>query len=107
MYSRNRRPCRIRSCAASRSTPAFTRKDSSRTSANDERAANFNNRSSAPGAIAAADEIASTFAPDSAPDRSASAVACNDSTCFDVSNMLRAAEIDVPATEARCSAADR
>ena len=66
-----------------------------------------NNRASASGATVAADAIASAFAADNFPARIASAVAGNASTCFDVSNMVRAADTDVPDTAAICSAAER
>ena len=59
------------------------------------------------GATVAADAIASAFGPDNFPARIASAVAGNASICFDVSNMLRAADTDVPDAAAICSAAER
>ena len=66
-----------------------------------------NNPASASGATVAADAIASAFARDNFPARIASAVAGNSSTCFEVSNMVRAADTDEPDTAASCSAADR
>jgi hypothetical protein len=103
--SRAYRSRRIRACAASRST-ALAFKHSSRTTANGA-STPANKPASASGATVAADAIASAFARDNFPDRIASAVAGSDSTCLDVSNMVRAADTDVPDRPASCSATDR
>ena len=55
----------------------------------------------------AAEAIAAAFCLDSYPAHIASAVAGNTSICFDVSNIVRADDSDVPDTAAICSAAER